>query len=146
MAVCLVRGCLTCTSAAATTCSACRTGFTLDGTGLCTKDCPEGQFDVVVALDDVGCQACNNSINFCQACTYEFPIVVCTKCLVGYFLNGFRCTACLSPIPNCLSCTSAASCDVCASGLKPVDGGCFAPSCTVAGCFVCSTLNAKVCN
>jgi len=113
MMVCLVDGCLSCTSPTALDCLTCNNGYSeyIDSNGMkkCAANCAEGQ--VNTGLGTVNCQNCDASISFCMTCSYSSTYqVIAQSCQEGYFVSGNICTKCSTALANCFKCTTSITC------------------------------------
>jgi hypothetical protein len=118
---CNILNCLHC--GAETICSACATGFYLEG-GNCTV-CPfENLTNCVSCSGATKCDLCKDGyywdtaagmcINCSTGCKYCGEAASCYECQVGYFRDSTNlCTACT---PGCNVCSNNVNCTVCADG------------------------------
>lgn len=151
-----ITNCFACQTTDQTKCDRCEPGFILDDSFSCVSAmcadtfifsdgavpcvCPLGtyeQADSCVPCSDPNCNTCTVS--------------TCQTCINTYYPIGSTCEKCL---PNCESCFTDFSCDLCAQGYSiSADGSCFSfgggqnslvdPTGTFfrcpAGCRVCTT-------
>jgi proprotein convertase subtilisin/kexin type 5 len=115
-AVCLgcPANCISCSSAAAPLCLNCAIGFYLSSGG-CVADCSSVSLYVSYGGTCAACQCRNCSV-------YSYACIACnpprnllqgqciTNCPSGYYPSSNICQSCSS---NCLSCTSASTCQYC---------------------------------
>lgn len=113
---CILSNCITCTTS--TSCSQCLTGYFLNSLLRCQAcitncancsntitcdNCIAGYYFNITAVQ---CQTCNINCLTCNSGS-------CTSCITGYFPNTTGCTPCGNTMPNCISCSTSYSCNLC---------------------------------
>lgn len=61
------------------------------------------------------CTPCSSFISNCTNCHFGPPLVRCSQCATGFYLNQtrFLCESCPLRIPACVACTSNLICTLC---------------------------------
>ncbi|EAR96334.2 latrophilin/CL-like GPS domain protein (macronuclear) [Tetrahymena thermophila SB210] len=125
-----VKPCSLCTSS--TMCQACQIGYYL-----------QSNYNSSKVLVSSSCMMCNNVCNDCSAGTAsdcmscKSPLSLqgnqCQQqCNIGYYSNQGICLLCSQ---NCLQCTSASYCTVCAQGYISIQGVCQLCNFKCSSCF-----------
>lgn len=144
--------CRTCALSAAT-CTSCRIGWTVDGSGVCVRTpCSVPNCDACSLSNPNVCQSCSlgytlNTAGTCDKCTSPYCLKcdadkdVCTSCAEGYSLVSGSCvaTSSLCSVPNCKACVdnNYVQCKECNSGYGLTSTG---------TCHTCATPNCKNCD